>query len=66
MDKLKTVKVKNKKNAILQIPSHVVEEWGLQEGDSIDMFLTDDGMHILLAPRKGYLHVKPIQPTVQD
>lgn len=64
MDKLKTVRVKNTKNAILQVPSHVVETWGLQEGDSIDMFLAEDGQHIVLSPRKGYLHVRPVQATV--
>ena len=60
MDKLKTVKVKNNSNVLVQVPKVIVDKWGLQNGDSIEVILTDGGDALILKPRRGYYDIKPV------
>ena len=54
---IKTVKVTNSKNVVVQVPGFVVEKWGLKEGDSIDVLLDDREGAVVLAPKKGYVKI---------
>lgn len=66
MDKLKTVKVKNHNNVLVQVPKVVVDKWGLQNGDSIEVILTEGGDALILKPRRGYYEIKPVFKDVQN
>ena len=54
---IKTVKVKNKKNVLIQIPGFVIDNWGLNDNDSVEVHISDDEQTIILKPRKGYTNV---------
>lgn len=60
---VKTVKVTNSKNVIVQVPGFIVEKWGLKEGDSIDVILDDKEGAVVLAPKKGYVKVLQEYPN---
>lgn len=65
MTHLKTIKIKNPRNTILQVPRAISDLWGLKEGDSIDMNVDDATGNLILIPKRGYLNVtKP--DTLQD
>ena len=53
MEKLKNVSVRNPRNMLVQLPFKLLTTWGLSEGDSIDVMLSDDGKSVVLVPRKG-------------
>jgi hypothetical protein len=55
MLKIKTARVTNATNVVVQIPIFIVQSWGLQEEDWIDFFW--DGETIELVPRK--IHETP-------
>lgn len=61
LNKIKTTKVNNAKNVVVQIPTHIVKAWGISEGDSVDMLINEETGEIVLKPRKGYYYVKPAQ-----
>lgn len=65
MELLKTVKVRNPKNVLVQVPKYVAESWGLTTEDSIKVFMTDDG-NVMLQPKKGYFKVKKIDGSDQN
>ncbi len=66
MDKLKTIRVRNNNNVLIQIPKVVIEKWGLQNGDSVEMLLSPEGDSITLKPRRGFYDIKPVFKDVQD
>lgn len=54
---LKTAKVKNPKNVLIQIPCFIVEKWNLHAGDGIEVHINDDEQSITILPRKGFAQV---------
>ena len=49
---VKTIKITNPKNTVLQIPAAIMSKWGLTDNDSILMTLQDG--HLILSPQKGH------------
>ena len=41
MTHIKTVKVTNPKNVLVQLPRYIVDKWGLKQGDGLEV-LTDE------------------------
>lgn len=54
---IKTVRVKNPKNVIVQIPGFLTEKWNLQIDDGVEMHVSEDAKSVTLIPRKGYVQV---------
>jgi antitoxin component of MazEF toxin-antitoxin module len=54
---LKTVRVTNAKNMVLQIPCTVVSDWGLQKGDTVEVRLSEDKQEVVVKPRKGHVKI---------
>lgn len=48
---IKTVNVTNAKNVLVQIPGFVVQKWGLQEGDGVDVCISENEKSIIITPR---------------
>jgi bifunctional DNA-binding transcriptional regulator/antitoxin component of YhaV-PrlF toxin-antitoxin module len=55
---IKTVKVTNPKNVIVQIPKFVVENWGLNEKDGVEVHINSEEKYLILKPRKGYSPIR--------
>lgn len=51
---LKTIKITNNNNVLVQIPKAVIDLWNINNGDSLEMFLNDN-KEIILKPRGGFL-----------
>jgi len=47
---LKTVRVKNEKNVLVQIPGFVIEAWGIKKHDALEMTIGEDNI-IRIAPK---------------
>lgn len=63
MDKdvhVKTIRVTNPKNTVLQLPGIIAEQWGLEKNDAIEMLYCSEKNAVILKPRKGFLDAKPI------
>lgn len=59
MTHIKTVRVTNPNNVLVQLPKHIVEKWGLKQGDSMEV-LTDDQENIVtIKPRGRYVNIRP-------
>lgn len=54
---IKTTKVKNPKNVIVQIPGFIAEKWNLQTGDGVEMHVSEEEDSVRIIPRKGYVQV---------
>lgn len=50
--KIKRVKVTNRNNVVLQIPKWVVDEWGLNNNDYVDILLDVDKRIIITPVRR--------------
>lgn len=59
MTHIKTVKVTNPKNVLVQLPGHIVSKWGLKQGDSLEVLADDNEETITVRPRCGYVVVRP-------
>ena len=57
---IKTVRVTNSKNVLVQIPGFSVKKWGLREGNEIDVSISADEESIIIKPRK-----QNIQPRIR-
>ena len=60
---LKSVKVNNARNVLVQIPGFVVAKWNLKDDDHIEVHITDDEKEIRLVkqgrtdiPFRGYVN----------
>lgn len=49
---LKTIKVTNEKNVLVQIPRLVAKKWNLQKGDELNVNITDDEERIVITHAK--------------
>ena len=58
---LKTVKVTNPKNTLVQIPRVITDLWGLKEGDSVDVVLDESTGKVILTPKEGYITTRKIE-----
>ena len=48
----KVVKITNPKNVLVQLPCAIVNNWGLLEGDGIEVHVPEDGKAVVLKPKK--------------
>ena len=55
---IKTVKVTNPKNVLVQLPRHIVDKWGLKQGDSLEVFTNEKEETITIKPRGGYVIIR--------
>lgn len=55
---LKTTKIRNAKNVVVQIPGFMIEKWNLQSGDGVEMHVSEDEESIKIVPRKGFYKVR--------
>lgn len=60
---IKTVKVTNQRNVLVQLPGFIVNKWALVKGDSVEVHISDDEQTIVIRPRKGYVNVRPGSDT---
>jgi bifunctional DNA-binding transcriptional regulator/antitoxin component of YhaV-PrlF toxin-antitoxin module len=58
MTYIKTVKVTNPKNVIVQLPRYIVDKWGLKQGDSIEVFTNEKEETITIKPRGRYVNIR--------
>lgn len=61
MNQLKTVKVTNPKNTIIQIPGVIMDIWGLKKGDSVDVSLDETTGSVVLTPKEGYITIRKVE-----
>lgn len=47
---VKTVRITNPRNAVLQIPSFVVAEWGLKLDDKVEVHYNEETKEITIRP----------------
>ena len=57
MQHLKTIKVRNNKVTLIQIPVRIAENWNLQINDSVEVY--EDEQTLIIRPRKGHIEVHP-------
>ena len=50
---VKTIAVRNPKNVLVQIPGFIVDNWGLAEGDLLEMHIHDDRRIVIIPKREG-------------
>jgi len=55
---IKTVKVTNPKNVLVQLPRHIVDKWGLKQGDGLEVFTNEKEETITIKPRGGYVVIR--------
>ena len=60
---VKTVKVSNAKNILVQIPGFIAKNWALTEDDSLEVHLSEDGKAVIIKPRKGFINVRTGGPA---
>lgn len=58
---IKTIRVTNPKNTVVQVPGIIAEQWGLEKNDAIEMLYCNEKNVVVLKPRKGFLDAKPIE-----
>ena len=56
---IKTVKVTNPKNVIVQLPRYIVDKWGLKQGDGLEVLTDEKEETITIKPRGGYVNIRP-------
>ena len=56
---IKTVKVTNPKNVLVQVPRHIVDKWGLKQGDSMEVLTDENEETITIRPRGRYVNIRP-------
>jgi bifunctional DNA-binding transcriptional regulator/antitoxin component of YhaV-PrlF toxin-antitoxin module len=49
---IKTVRVTNPKNAIVQVPGFIAKKWGLSDKDRLEVYISDDEQAIIIRPSK--------------
>jgi hypothetical protein len=54
---IKTIKIRNPKAVLVQIPGFITEKWNLQPDDGVEVHISDDEQTITLKPRKGFIRV---------
>ena len=59
MTHIKTVKVTNPKNVLVQVPRHIVDKWGLKQGDSMEVLTDENEETITIKPRGRYVNIRP-------
>lgn len=59
MTRIKTVKVTNPKNVLVQLPRYIVDKWGLKQGDGLEVFTDEKEETITIKPRGGYVNIRP-------
>lgn len=47
---IKTVKVTNSGNVVVQIPGFIVSKWNLKDGDSLEVHISDDEKTVIIKP----------------
>ena len=52
--RIKTVRVTNKNNVVIQVPGFIVKKWNLTESDFVEVHISDDEETVVLKPRKGF------------
>jgi len=58
MTYIKTVKVTNPKNVLVQLPRYIVDKWGLKQGDGLEVFTNEKEETITIKPRGGYVVIR--------
>ena len=66
MTYIKTVKVTNPKNIIVQLPRYIVDKWGLKQGDSMEVFTDEKEETITIKPCGRYVNVRPGSNTNKE
>jgi len=56
---IKTVKVTNPKNVIVQLPRYIVDKWGLKQGDGLEVLTDEKEETITIKPKRGYVNIHP-------
>ena len=56
---IKTVKVTNPKNVLVQLPRYIVDKWGLKQGDGLEVLTDEKEETITIKPRGGYVNIRP-------
>ena len=59
MTHIKTVKVTNPKNVLVQLPRYIVDKWGLKQGDGLEVLTDEKEETITIKPRGGYVNIRP-------
>ena len=59
MTHIKTVKVTNPKNVLVQLPRYMVDKWGLKQGDSLEVLTDKNEEAITIRPRGRYVNIRP-------
>lgn len=52
---IKTVRVTNPKNTVIQVPGVVTDKWGINIGDAVEVYYDSETDIVMLKPRRGYL-----------
>jgi hypothetical protein len=55
---IKTVKITNPNNVLVQVPGFVIENWNLKFDDGLEVHISEDEKSIIIKPRKGYINVR--------
>lgn len=67
---IKTIKIKNPKAVLVQIPGFITEKWNLQSDDGVEVHISDDEQTVIIKPRKSFIRVlasnKNATSTIQD
>lgn len=59
MNHLKTIKVRNPKITLIQIPIHISEKWDLHINDSVEVYEDEDKKTLIIRARKGHIEACP-------
>lgn len=59
MTHIKTVKVTNPKNVLVQLPRYIVDKWGLKQGDGLEVLTDENEETITIRPRGRYVNIHP-------
>lgn len=57
MLRIKTVKIKNSKNVLVQMPKFILSNWEVKEGDGLEVLLDEETREIVIRPTEGYTKV---------
>jgi len=66
MTHIKTVKVTNPKNVLVQLPRYIVDKWGLKQGDGLGVFTDEKEETITIKPCGRYVNVRPGSNTNKE